>query len=255
MSSKKRSAPSTPTSGKTKKQKVTGATLDAFFKSPRSNTKDHSGSAATTSGGSRDQPFVVEDDDEDHSELTLSASQMTASNTGVSNPTNLARDSTTPSWTRNSTPVFAFGSPSKLPSLADDTPPAYQDLGTDPLLFSTSSCPWSSSKSKSAPYSFLAHVLHQLSQTKSRILLVNTLTNALRLFIAHDTSSITPSLYIISNSLAPSYVPVELGLGPSVLSKALQSVSGLKSPALRKVNCPVFACVDTKLTDISYTTL
>jgi DNA ligase-1 len=84
-------------------------------------------------------------------------------------------------------------------------------------------------------------VLHQLSQTKSRILLVNTLTNALRLFIAHDPASIIPSLYIISNSLAPSYIPVELGLGPSVLSKALQSVSGLKSAALRKVNYLFFA--------------
>jgi DNA ligase N terminus len=251
MSSKKRSAPSTPTSAKSKKLKASGTTLDAFFKSPRSlgsKIEDTSG-PGTVSGGSRDQPFVVEDED---GPIRL-ATPVATNNSSVLHQTNLAPGSMTPSRTRNTTPAFAFGSPSKFPSSGDETPPEYPDLGADPLLFSTGSCPWPSSKP--APYSFLAHVLHQLSQTKSRILLLNILTNALRFFIAHDTASITPSLYITSNSLAPSYVPTELGLGPSVLSKALQSVSGLKSSALRTVNHPFLAYIKVKLTDISCTTL
>ncbi|KAF8331870.1 DNA ligase [Cantharellus anzutake] len=106
------------------------------------------------------------------------------------------------------------------------------DLSLDPLLFQIPLHPWIT---KTAPYAFLSHVLVLLSQTKSRTLILNTLTNALRVLIVHDSDSIIPSMYMISNTLAPPYIPIELGLGPAVISRALQAVSGLSAAALRKL--------------------
>jgi DNA ligase-1 len=44
-----------------------------------------------------------------------------------------------------------------------------------------------------------------------------------------------PALYLLSNSLSPPYLPIELGLGPSVISKAIQQVSGLTPAALKRL--------------------
>lgn len=43
------------------------------------------------------------------------------------------------------------------------------------------------------------------------------------------------TLYLLSNHLLPSYIPCELGVGSSVLSKAIMDVSGLQPADLRKL--------------------
>ena len=50
-----------------------------------------------------------------------------------------------------------------------------------------------------------------------------------------DPPSLLPALYLLSNSLAPPYIPIELGLGPSIISKAIQQVSGLSAAALKRL--------------------
>ncbi|KAG8733618.1 hypothetical protein FRC11_004546 [Ceratobasidium sp. 423] len=108
------------------------------------------------------------------------------------------------------------------------------DLSVDPLGFSLSPCPWDTNSP--APYAFLTHTLVTLSSTRSRIAITNTLVNTLRLIIRYDACrSLLPSLYMLSNSLAPSYEDVELNLGSEVVGKAIQSVSGISSEALRSM--------------------
>lgn len=109
----------------------------------------------------------------------------------------------------------------------------YPNLSVDPAGFNLDSCFWPSSTP--APYSFLAHVLCALSATRSRIAILNTITNALRALLRYHPPSLLPSLYLLSNSLAPPYVPVELGLGPSIISKAIQHVSGVRPAALKRL--------------------
>ena len=117
---------------------------------------------------------------------------------------------------------------------AKDQPrPQYPNLSSDPAGLDLDSCFWPTGTQ--APYSFLAHVLCALSATRSRIAIVNTLTNALRALLRHNPPSLLPSLYLLSNSLAPPYVPVELGLGPSIISKAIQHVSGVTPAALKRL--------------------
>jgi DNA ligase-1 len=105
-------------------------------------------------------------------------------------------------------------------------------LSEDPLQFSTGNKPWSTAY---APYSFLAQVFTVLSETRSRNIILNTLTNALRIIIMHDWASLVPSLYLLSNTLSPPYIPIELGLGPSIITKAIQHVSGLTPMALKRL--------------------
>jgi DNA ligase-1 len=110
---------------------------------------------------------------------------------------------------------------------------SYVDLSVDPLSFDIDNNPWPSNTP--APYSFLVHSLSTLSGTRSRKLILNTLTNTLRTLIRHHPAALLPTLYLLSNSLSPPYIPTELGLGPSTISKCIQNVSGLSSTALKKL--------------------
>lgn len=109
----------------------------------------------------------------------------------------------------------------------------YTPLAVDPLSYPLDKSPWP--VGASAPYSFLAHALSSLSGTRSRIAILNTLTNTLRTIIRYHSSSLCPALYLLSNSLSPPYSPLELGLGPSIISKAIQDVSGLTPAALKRL--------------------
>src|SRR6266702_547903 len=119
------------------------------------------------------------------------------------------------------------------PVAVDNSPPQYPTLSVDPASFVFDTCIWPTTTR--APYSFLAHALCTLSGTRSRIIILNTLTNALRSIARYDPPSLLPSLYLLSNSFVPQYVQLELGLGPSVISKAIQHVSGITPVALKRL--------------------
>ncbi|EUC61770.1 DNA ligase, partial [Rhizoctonia solani AG-3 Rhs1AP] len=108
------------------------------------------------------------------------------------------------------------------------------NLSVDPLGFPLSPCPWDANSP--APYAFLTHTLVTISSTRSRTSITNTLVNTLRLLIRYDAHrSLLPALYLLSNSLAPSYEGVELNIGPSTINKAIQSVSGISLVTLRSM--------------------
>ncbi|KAK9479610.1 hypothetical protein V1514DRAFT_278079 [Lipomyces japonicus] len=87
----------------------------------------------------------------------------------------------------------------------------------------------------SAPYALLARLFTQVDATKSRIKIVNSFTNYLRLLITIDRDSVLPSVWLSTNALSPPHVPLDLGIGGSVISKALKSVSGISAPAMKKL--------------------
>ncbi|KAI0949394.1 hypothetical protein AcW1_009022 [Taiwanofungus camphoratus] len=109
----------------------------------------------------------------------------------------------------------------------------YLTLAIDPVQYVPDTNAWP--VDTPVPYSFVAHTLASLSETRSRIAILNILTNSLRTITKHHPPSLLPALYLLSNSLSPPYSPIELGLGPSIISKAIQHVSGLTSSALRRL--------------------
>ncbi|KAF5322743.1 hypothetical protein D9619_002010 [Psilocybe cf. subviscida] len=64
----------------------------------------------------------------------------------------------------------------------------------------------------------LTHALVALSRTRSRIPIINILTNLLQSTIAYHPSPLLPAVYLLSNSLTPQFIALELSLGSSILS-------------------------------------
>ncbi|KAI0081242.1 ATP-dependent DNA ligase [Panus rudis PR-1116 ss-1] len=110
---------------------------------------------------------------------------------------------------------------------------SYPSLSVDPVDYEIESSAWSCVMA--SKYEFLTHALSSLSETKSRIAIVNILTNCLRTIIRYHPPSLLPAMYLLSNSMSPPYSSVEMGLGPSVISKAIQQVSGLTPAALKRL--------------------
>lgn len=108
----------------------------------------------------------------------------------------------------------------------------FKPFDIDPMHYDPASQP---SNSLHAPYSLLTHALVALSQTRSRIAIINILTNLLRTIISKHPSSLLPAVYLLSNSLGPQFVPIELGLGSSIISHSIQQISGLSSAALKRM--------------------
>jgi DNA ligase-1 len=251
MSSKKRLSSTSPRKSP-KKPKTTGS-LDAFFRPAQPTQLAQSQDGAqersmaeaapaklaslhhVSSGDTKEGAIMVEDEDDrpvsQSNEQSMTAPSMQEAYEPATVPDSMQISFDTSSQLgQASGPVLNASSAESLFQ--------YPDLGGDPLTFDASQCPWPSQRP--VPYSFLAHVLNHLSRTKSRILLLNTLTNSLRFLILYDPESIVPALYMVSNSISPSYVPVELAVGPKILSSALTSISGLTSAALRKVSSEGF---------------
>ncbi|EPQ27854.1 uncharacterized protein PFL1_04598 [Pseudozyma flocculosa PF-1] len=85
------------------------------------------------------------------------------------------------------------------------------------------------------PYALLTHAFVQISATRSRLIITTLLTNLLRVIRAHDPDSLLPSVYLISNHIAPAYDGVELGIGMSIVTKAIKEVTGKSARTLKSL--------------------
>lgn len=74
-----------------------------------------------------------------------------------------------------------------------------------------------------------------VSGTSSRIKIVDTLVNCLRVIIEADPDSLLPAVWLATNSISPPYISLELGLGGSAISKALKQVCGLDNRSLKAI--------------------
>ncbi|TVY43980.1 DNA ligase [Lachnellula occidentalis] len=84
-----------------------------------------------------------------------------------------------------------------------------------------------------ASYALLTRCFVLVNSTQSRIRIVDTLVNLLRVIIEGDPSSLLPTVWLATNAISPPYISLELGLGGSAISKALKNVCGLDSKSLK----------------------
>ena len=84
-----------------------------------------------------------------------------------------------------------------------------------------------------ASYGLLTRAFVLVNSTQSRIKIVDTLVNLLRTLIEGDPDSLLPAVWLATNAISPPYIDLELGLGGSSISKALQKVCGLKPSGLK----------------------
>lgn len=86
-----------------------------------------------------------------------------------------------------------------------------------------------------ASYALLTRCFVLVNSTQSRIKIVDTLVNCIRLLIEGDPSSLLPAVWLATNAISPAYVSMELGLGGSAISKALRQVCGLDNRTLKAI--------------------
>ncbi|KAL2809807.1 ATP-dependent DNA ligase [Aspergillus granulosus] len=84
-----------------------------------------------------------------------------------------------------------------------------------------------------ASYALLSRAFVLANATTSRIKIVDTLVNFLRVLIEGDPSSVLPAVWLATNSISPPYHELELGLGGSSISKAFKKIYGLNSQGLK----------------------
>jgi DNA ligase-1 len=85
----------------------------------------------------------------------------------------------------------------------------------------------------SASYAILTQCFVLINSTSSRIKIVDTVTNLLRILIEGDPSSLISAVWLATNSISPPYISLELGLGGSAIGKALKQVCGLDAKGLK----------------------
>ncbi|KAM7198749.1 hypothetical protein V8F20_006064 [Naviculisporaceae sp. PSN 640] len=86
-----------------------------------------------------------------------------------------------------------------------------------------------------ATYALLIRCFVLVNGTQSRIKIVDTLVNCLRLLIEGDPSSLLPAVWLSTNAISPPYISMELGIGGSAISKALKGVCGLDNRSLKAI--------------------
>lgn len=86
-----------------------------------------------------------------------------------------------------------------------------------------------------ASYALLTRCFVLVNSTQSRIKIVDTLVNCLRVIIEADPESLLPAVWLATNSISPPYISLELGLGGSAISKALKKVCGLDGAGLKNL--------------------
>jgi DNA ligase-1 len=95
---------------------------------------------------------------------------------------------------------------------------------------------WAQQEGGHITYALLTQGFILINSTQSRIKIVDTLVNLLRTIIEGDPDSLLPAVWLATNSIAPPYVDLELGLGGSAISKALKKVCGLDNASLKKLS-------------------
>lgn len=222
----KRGPGSTPTSSKNKRPRTqhTQSQIEHFFSSPsqsKINKTPELYRQQFIQGSSRSGPRTLEVIDVDASEPHNDSLPIPVGTTEVRLESHCTKS--------GAVPTFGLQTlPDKIPTSTT----GFSPLDVDPAVYEPASQPASSVK---APYALLTLAFVALSQTKSRIVILNILTNVLRTIILKYPLSLLPSIYLLSNSFRPQFVAVELGLGPSVISRSIQQISGLSSTALRKL--------------------
>eukprot|EP00891_Asterochloris_glomerata_P009808 jgi/Astpho2/9808/Aster-03779 len=80
------------------------------------------------------------------------------------------------------------------------------------------------------PFGFLANTYEAIAEESKRLVITRLLVNAFRAIIATTPEDLLPAVYLCTNRVGPSHEGLELGVGDSILMKALGEATG-KSPA------------------------
>ena len=106
-------------------------------------------------------------------------------------------------------------------------------LTFDPLKYLPDLKKHWATQGSNASYGLLTRCFVLVNSTQSRIKIVDTLVNFLRVIIEGDPESLLPAVWLATNAISPPYISLELGLGGSAISKALKKTCMLDNSGLK----------------------
>jgi len=110
---------------------------------------------------------------------------------------------------------------------------ANMDPGNSLGYHPVKSAPWMRGKSK-IPYRTLAKVFHEVESTSKRLTKTRLVANYLRSVIAMNPEFLIEVFYLCCNKIAPQYEGLELGIGDSIVLKALSEATGTSVKKLKE---------------------
>lgn len=164
--------------------------------------------------------------EDDHAAM---ASSVPVSTSSSSSSSTSAAASAAPS---NVTASIALGddsSESEAASSDDDDDGSSSSASFHPVK----SAGWKGGPGQAVPYSALVAVFQQIEATTKRIAITDFLTSFFRSLIAVAPDDLLPALYLCSNAIAPAYANLELGVGDSLLMKALSEATGRQTKDIK----------------------
>lgn len=105
--------------------------------------------------------------------------------------------------------------------------PKKQKLYYDPV----SDAEWK--EGENIPYLALAHTLKEIEQESSRLKMIEILSNFLQSVIYLSPKELPRCIYLMLNQLGPAYEGLELGLGDSILIKAICLATGRQESQIK----------------------
>lgn len=88
-------------------------------------------------------------------------------------------------------------------------------------------------KDEKVPYLAFAKTLNIIEDTSSRLKMIEILANYFRSVILLSPNDLIKSVYLCLNKLAPDYEGIELGVGESIIIKALGQATGRKTDQIK----------------------
>lgn len=88
---------------------------------------------------------------------------------------------------------------------------------------------------KPVPYKFLADTFSKVEEISGRLEIQAILSELFRNIITSTPEDLVPAIYLCVNKLAPAHEGIELGIGESILIRALSQVTGRTVPALKSM--------------------
>jgi len=79
---------------------------------------------------------------------------------------------------------------------------------------------------EAVPYLFIARVFSKIEAQSKRLLITEMMANAFRTIIAVSPEDLLPAVCLAANKLAPDFMGVELGIGDSIMIKAVAETCG-----------------------------
>ncbi|KAL3461265.1 ATP-dependent DNA ligase [Aspergillus heterothallicus] len=206
--------------------------IASFFQNPKSKKLENSGQAADS-----------EDTEQSLSDEALARKLQAEWNSQQVDPQSMTVDKTQPATPPETDHESKKPRPQGVLSLqssagTEDTISLSIPFDQSPLLFDASKYAeelkthWAA-QNGNASYALLTRAFILANATTSRIKIVDTLVNFLRVLIEGDPSSVLPAVWLATNSISPPYHELELGLGGSSISKAFKKIYGMNSQGLK----------------------